>query len=133
MNIQDNDFIHKLKNDIILMGLLLTVSLFFFLLHYWGNEEQGLKEVIVLQAGEEIGRYELSENETVTIKGPDQSYNLLLISEGDAKVTDADCPDRLCIRQKSISRNGESIICLPHQLVILIESPEESDIDAITN
>ncbi|MBD5499728.1 MAG: NusG domain II-containing protein [Lachnospiraceae bacterium] len=134
MNIPNKDFIHKLKNDIALIGALLVVSFFLFLLPHLRNENQSFNEVVVLQSGEEIGRYKLSENKTVTIKGPDdQSYNLLLINEGDVKVTDADCPDQLCIRQKSIKRNGESIICLPHQLVILIDSPEESDIDAITN
>lgn len=133
MNITDRDFIHKLKNDIILVGALLGISLFLFMLPRFRKENPGLKEVVILQEGEETGRYKLTENNTVTIKGQDESYNLLLIHEGKARITDADCPDQLCVRQKDIGRNGESIICLPHQLVILIESPEESDIDAITN
>lgn len=133
MNIQDGNFVHKLKNDIILIGALLLISLFLFLLPRLSKENPSLKEVVVLQAGEETGRYKLTENNTITIKGQDESYNLLLIHEGRARITDADCPDQLCVRQKDISRNGESIICLPHQMVILIESPEESDIDAITN
>ena len=56
-----------------------------------------------------------------------------MISNKMASVSDADCPDRLCVRQKAISRKGESIICLPHKLVILIESMEEGDVDAIVN
>ena len=89
MNIPNKDFIHKLKNDIALIGALLVVSFFLFLLPHLRNENQSFNEVVVLQSGEEIGRYKLSENKTVTIKGPDdQSYNLLLINEGDVKVTD---------------------------------------------
>ena len=32
----------------------------------------------------------------------------------------------------AISKNGESIICLPHKLVIQIVAKEESELDAIT-
>lgn len=133
MNIQNKDFLFKLKNDIILLVILLSLIFFLFILPYLRNSKQGRKEVVIIQAGEETGRYNLSENRTLTVKGLEQSYNLLLLSEGSVRVTDADCPDQLCIRQKSINRDGESIICLPHQLVILINSPEESDFDAVTN
>lgn len=97
-----------------------------------GNDRTG-SDVIVLRDGKEIGRYSLSENDIITIWGDDESYNLILVNDGAAKVTDADCPDKLCVRQRSISKNGESIICLPHKLVITIDSPEESDLDAVTN
>lgn len=102
----------------------------------WGGfnlinkKEAGL--VVVLQEGEMIAEYPLSEDYAVTISDED-GYNLLMISNGEASVSDADCPDRLCVSQKAISRRGESIICLPHKLVILIESGEEGDVDAIVN
>lgn len=88
--------------------------------------------VRVIQNGQEIASYPLSEDRTVTIPYEDENYNLLFISSGEASVSDADCPDGLCVRARSISRNGESIICLPHKLVIQIESKEESDLDAVT-
>lgn len=133
MNIQNTDFIRKLKADIIIISIILTAAFLFFFVPYLINKDQINSEVVIIQDGEELYRYRLAENRTVTIQGTDQSYNLLLISEGKVRVTDADCPDKLCIRQKSISKNGESIICLPHKLVILIDSPEESDLDAVTN
>ena len=37
---------------------------------------------------------------------------------------EADCPDRLCVRQGAVSRVGESIICLPHELVVTVEGEE---------
>ena len=62
----------------------------------------------------------------------EDEYNLLMISDGTAFVSDADCPDKLCVKQRAISRNGESIICLPHKLVIRIVAKEESRLDAVT-
>ena len=46
---------------------------------------------------------------------------------------EADCPDQLCVHQKKISMNHESIICLPNRVVVEIESSENSEYDAVTN
>lgn len=87
--------------------------------------------VFVLQDGEQVAAYPLSEDRTAIISYDENEYNLLMISGGTAFVSDADCPDRLCVSQKAISRKGESIICLPHKLVILIDSEEVGEVDAI--
>lgn len=47
-------------------------------------------------------------------------YNLLLVSDGQARIVSADCRDQICVRHKPISAAGESIVCLPHELVIEI-------------
>jgi hypothetical protein len=43
---------------------------------------------------------------------------------------DADCPDKLCEKQGKISKNGQSIICLPNKIVIKINSDTDTDVDA---
>lgn len=48
-------------------------------------------------------------------------------------MTDADCPDGLCVNQRPISSDGESIICLPNQVVVQIVSQDESELDAVAN
>ena len=73
----------------------------------------------------------LGENLVTSISFEEEHYNLILIEDGKVSVADADCPDQLCVRQRSISGNGESIICLPHRLVVQIESEEERKLDAI--
>lgn len=88
--------------------------------------------VKVVQDGQTLGVYPLLEDRTVSLPYGEDHYNLLLISGGEASVSDADCPDGLCIHQRAVSRKGESIICLPHKLVIQVESKEESDLDAVT-
>lgn len=127
------DLIKKIKSDILLIGFILITALGIWLFSYFKKNDTSESEVVVIFDGNQIGRYSLSENNTITIRETDKNYNLILINEGTVKVTDANCPDKLCARQKSISKNGESIICLPHKLVITIDSPEESDIDSVTN
>ena len=43
----------------------------------------------------------------------------------------ADCPDQICVSHRKISRDGESIICLPNQVVVTIQSSDSADIDGV--
>ncbi len=91
-----------------------------------GEAGQGLVTVTV--DGYEEGTYDLSETQTVSIHG---GSNILEIKDGAADMVEADCPDKLCVHQKAISKNGESIICLPNKVVVTVEGSEERDYDAI--
>ena len=84
--------------------------------------------------GEKVYELPLSENTELLITGTDGGTNKLIINNGVCYVTEADCPDKLCIKQGKISHNGESIICLPHKLVITIHNSSDtsSNVDAIT-
>ena len=121
----------KLKFDfLILIFVLFVAALFYIVPRLNGNVAE---EVIILSDKMIIGSYPLTEDVTVPIKGPDGGYNLLMIQNGVAQISDADCPDQLCVKQSPISSNHESIICLPHKLVIKISSGKDSGIDAVTN
>ena len=86
----------------------------------------------IYQNGELRGEYDLSQPKTLPVKEEDYGYNLVMIEDGTVRITDADCPDQLCMKQRSISKNGESIICLPHKLVLQICAKEEGALDAVT-
>lgn len=120
----------KIFKDIIFVMGVLAVSLLIWLAFRYINGSSG-GSVAVVRNGQEEGRYSLLEDNVYIISG-ETGYNLLVISGGEAFITDADCPDGLCMKQKAISRKGESIICLPHKLVIQVEAKEESDLDAVT-
>lgn len=124
----------NLKNDLILLGGFLLTAFLFWLIPFLLNKlNNNLPATLaVYQDGQRIADYSLREDQTLAIPWEEEYYNLLLIENGEASITDADCPDQLCVRQRSISRKGESIICLPHRLVIQIESNEESELDAVT-
>ncbi len=78
--------------------------------------------------GEIEGVYSLAKDQSIEING---GTNVLKIRNGSADMTEADCPDKLCVNQKAISKNGESIICLPNKVVVTIESSEDSVFDAV--
>lgn len=52
--------------------------------------------------------------------------NMLVIKDGQVCIENADCPDGLCVKQGSISKANESIICLPNKLVVRIVEDKAS-------
>lgn len=55
------------------------------------------------------------------------SYNLLAVSETGISMEAADCPDQICVHHIPITGGGESIICLPHRLVVEILGGMETE------
>lgn len=115
------------KNDWILAVVILLGAFLLAGVHYLRPEkEEAYAEVRV--DGELYGSYSLEEEQVIDINGT----NRLVIKENTADMVWADCPDKLCVHQKAISRNGESIICLPNKIVVTIVSGEEPELDAVT-
>lgn len=91
--------------------------------------------VRVWHEDELIGQFDLNKNGEYKISVSDDEYNILSIQNGSAVIKEANCPDRICAGQRAISKNGETIICLPHKLVFRVVGNEtdEAQIDAIAN
>lgn len=53
------------------------------------------------------------------------SYNLLAVDGEGVWIQAADCPDQICVHHIPIKGGGESIICLPHKLVVEIAGGTE--------
>ena len=115
------------KKDWALIAIVLCVAALAFLLHETVGGS-GAGRVVVKVAGEIEGVYDLSEDQEIEING---GTNILQIKGGKADMVEADCPDQLCVHQKSISRTGESIICLANRVTAEIESAEGSEYDAV--
>ena len=114
------------KNDIIIIGIAMVVLTVFCVIFYLGHRQQGA-EVVVTVDGTEYGRYSLGQEQTINIG----DTNVLLIRDGRADMTWADCPDQLCVHQRAISRDGENLVCLPNEVVVTVISDEKADLDAV--
>lgn len=44
--------------------------------------------------------------------------NTLVIKDGQADVTAADCANQICVHDAPVSKEGETIACLPHHLLV---------------
>ncbi len=104
---------------LILFLLLVSVILYFVLSH---NGEQGSK-VIVAVNGVQIGEYPLSLDGEYSLNG---GSNILVIKDGSAKVINANCPDKLCVKQGDIRYTGQCITCLPNKLTVTVYGGDDS-------
>jgi hypothetical protein len=76
----------------------------------------------------------VSEPYTKTVYTGNDGYNVIEVREGMIRVVEANCPEQVDVRQGWISSPYESIVCLPHRLVITIlpADPQRRDIDGIS-
>ncbi len=112
------------KNDFILGAVLLLAALCLFIMFHFIFQNNG-KFVKVQQGDEVVGYYPLDEDgefEFRTYYG----YNILVIEDGSAYISDASCKDHLCEKTGKISQVGETIICLPNELFVTITGSEVS-------
>ena len=119
------------RRDLIIVGILLLAALLLFVLVRLGQEEStGTDAVAVVSVdGEEVGRYPLSEDGVFSLN---DGSNILTVKDGEAWVSEANCPDKICMGMGKISRNAEFIACLPNRLIVVIEGGEEALTDAVT-
>ena len=110
----------KFRNDGILAAVIIIIAvavlLFMKLTKVQGNS------VVVKIDGVEVQRYSLAENVEFEINTGknNENYNVVVIENSRVSVVDADCPDGICEDYRPISYVGETIICLPHKVVIEI-------------
>ena len=114
----------KLKGDIIFISLLLGLLLAAGALITLTAVEGDLVEVYI--DGVLSESYSLGEDLTVDIAGVG-GVNRLRVKGGEATVEYADCPDGICESHRPISRSGESIVCLPHKVVITVKSVRDAN------
>lgn len=121
--------IRKHRLDFIIIGSILLFA-FIFVLIIKLTQKEG-KYVVVIFNQTEKSRYLLDEDLEVKLSFGDDKYNILVIKDGKASIKSASCSDQICVRQRSISKVGETITCLPNKTVIKIVG-DKSEVDVVS-
>ena len=116
------------KNDWILVAVILVLAGIGFLIYIsFGRQTAGIVKVTV--DGELFGIYSLEKEQEIKIN----NTNRMVIKDGQADMIEADCPDQICVNHKTISKNKETIVCLPNKVLIEIVGGEDVEMDAVAN
>lgn len=127
---------HKTKQKSIYTVILFIVFVLiaqFAMFIVWGQLQEKATTAVVTVDGEERYRCSLFIEKEIAIN----DTNTLVIKDGAVDMIFADCPDQICVKHTSISKVGETIICLPNQVVVTIESitgnekPARGEMDVI--
>ena len=85
----------------------------------WGPPGVGKSQVVA-----QVELSSLPGEKTIAVDG---TYHLtVILDKTGAAVTDSDCPGRDCVHTGRITRAGQSIVCLPEQVVVTLEGKTPS-------
>ena len=122
--------VKKYRLDIIIIAFILVISLLLFLLVTYQNDTFATpSEVYIFVDGALFGEYPLDVDNVINID-TEFGHNTVVINNCKVKMSESDCDNFSCINMGEISMANESIICIPHRLVIELKCDKEN-IDAI--
>ena len=103
---------------------------YIFLFLMFTSQEGSCAEIRI--DGKVTARYPLDHDLTETIH-TENGDNIIEIKDGGICMKDADCPDKYCISQGKINQSNQTIVCLPHRLVVEITADytNNRDVDAV--
>ncbi len=108
------------KRDFIIIGIVLMISLGIGIMAYL--DVKPAQTLCIYVGGELYGEYSLTENQEIKIG----ETNVCEILDGKVRMTEANCPDQICVHTAQISRDGMTIVCLPNRIVLEIKNETES-------
>lgn len=123
------------RKDFILIGIILFIIAIGFGANYMLNNNKADKIEIYVD-NKLYKTYSIDANEEIKIE-TDKGYNIVKIHDHGVEITEASCPDKVCINSGFITKPSESIVCLPNKVNIKIislnESGNENEEDVISN
>lgn len=119
------------KNDFILIAVILILAASLFVVASKVKNQGEPSWVVVTIEGKEYARYDLDQDATYEIEPYEGENNIIKIEDSKASMIKASCSDQICVHQSEISKNGDMIVCLPHALIVSIESSEDSVSDSV--
>ena len=111
----------------VVVALLAVAAALWFCLP---RTQTGDLPVVISVGGQETQRTGLKDFAPTTLSH--NGYTLTVAADGDSVwVSDSDCPTQDCVHTGHIRRGGQSIVCLPAQVVVYLEgaaSPDAPDV-----
>lgn len=122
------------KNDIIIIALFVIIAVIsgvWFM--FSSNSKSQTKYVEIYVDNVLYKKIELTSNmkeQTFTVNTK-YGWNIVHIANGKVNVKDADCPDKICVKSGYIDKPGQSIVCLPHKMVVEIKGQSKDAVDGV--
>lgn len=117
----------KKADKILILVLLIAAAAFSFF--FFAKAEAGSFARVTVD-GEIKAELPLSEDTIFTVE-TQEGYNVIKVEGGYASIQDADCRDQICVEHKRIHLTGETIVCLPHKLVVEIVGEKKTEFDMV--
>lgn len=115
------------KGDIILIVCILLISAVLFAFSCFGGSEDLTAEIY--SDGEKVHSIVLSEvQDSYTLR--ENSCELLIEKDGVTFLS-SDCDDKLCVKKGKLTKQGDTMACVPRKLVVILRGTDNKKIDAV--
>lgn len=115
------------KRDFLLILLILIIAGAVWFISSLCNIGKGGKLRISVD-NQEYGVFDLREDLVISIGDTNECQ----IKDGSVSMLYGKCPDQVCVHSAAISKNGQTIICMPNRVVLeIIDSDTDDQIDTI--
>ena len=116
--------------DVVVCFAIALITLGLSLSFAFSKNEKPCKIEVIVQNQSSV--YSLEENDAIGIESCGFRY-VIEISDGEAFILSATCPDKTCAHMKPIGKRDGSIVCIPGELIIktLNERGDGDDADII--
>ena len=120
------------RADVLLISIVLIAALAFLVPRWLSNDaDKGgpgkeLKANITVD-GKLFKTVTLTKEEQTIEVRTERGYNILKVHEYGIEMFDADCPDQVCLGFGFITLPKQTIVCLPHRVLVEIASGAGED------
>ena len=99
------------------------------------NDEDSdmVRVAIISSETHEVKRIVLTGNEgieTFDVESSDGGVNTVEVHNDKIRIKSANCGDQVCVYTGYVSKPGETIVCLPNQVIVEIVSMGADEVDA---
>lgn len=120
------EYVKAHKWELVMIAAMLLLS-FTLVLVISLTKEEGAVAVVEID-GDEVATYSLDTDGEYVLNG---GTNVLVIEDGCAYLSYAECPDHTCVKTGKIRFVGESIVCLPNRLSVTVRG-EGDGVDLVS-
>lgn len=113
------------KRDIVVILVIFTLTAVIYTGYrvYMGNNAEYAE---VLYNGNTIKKLPLNKD---TVYIPDENKNIIIeIKNNKIHIKESDCPDKICVNTGWLSAPGQTAVCLPNKMSVVVKG-KSSDVD----
>ena len=119
----------RLKNDIILICSVVALTLIILILVTMINKTGS--KVIIEQNSKQVAVLDINKNQEYNLYNDNKICNTVVIKDGEVYMSYANCKDKICVNHNKISKNNESIICLPNKVIVTVVDSKDGEVDGV--
>lgn len=107
------------KQDLFLAAVLLFLALSALLARHFMSGQPAVTAQISVD-GAVTNTLDLNKDQEITVTSKNGGSNTFVIQDGEIWCSQASCPDQICVHQGKKQRDGDTIVCLPNQMIVTI-------------